>query len=136
MERGEDPAVDAEVGMPHVRAFDGVHHSQCDAPEVVWAGHYRPGFCFRRLSSRCTGHSAKARYNKTAIFTSGINVNKLSQPENPAFEKILQKGQIVSARLAAIATTTKSSGRPTENEDNNVHPLCSVTGSNQTDRYV
>ena len=38
LQRGEDAAVGAEIGMTHVRAFDGAGHPEGDAAKVI-AGH-------------------------------------------------------------------------------------------------
>ena len=35
VERREDATVGAEVGMPHVRAFDGLVKVECDSPKVL-----------------------------------------------------------------------------------------------------
>ena len=37
MERREDPLVDAEIGMPHVRAFGGAIEGEGNAPEALRA---------------------------------------------------------------------------------------------------
>ena len=42
MDRREDPSIDAEVGMAHVRAFDRALHSQCNAAEVIRAHSCQP----------------------------------------------------------------------------------------------
>ena len=42
VQRREDPIVDAEVGMAHVRAFYGALHAQRDPAEVLLAHGGRP----------------------------------------------------------------------------------------------
>ena len=45
MKRREDFSLEAEIGVPHVRAFDGILHPQRDSAEVVGGQHVFRGQC-------------------------------------------------------------------------------------------
>ncbi len=58
------------------------------------------------------GHLLYAKKNNTIILTIDININNERAPENPALEKIFQKGKIINIIGISIKNNKTISGNP------------------------